>query len=116
MLVMVYWLSTGIMVVFLGLSAYTYFFSPNAIQGLRDLGFPDFFRLQLAVMKILAALILIYPKAPVMLKEWSYAGVAFFLITALVAHVAHKDSVWISVLLVVLMMVLAISYWNLHKL
>ncbi|GAL80210.1 hypothetical protein JCM19274_3780 [Algibacter lectus] len=38
------------------------------------------------------------------MKEWTYAGgVGLFLLTALVAHIKHKDSIFIMVLLVVLM-------------
>lgn len=111
----VYWSSTIITTIFLLLSVYSYFFSEATINGLRDLGFPDFFRIQLAILKIIAIFGIIVPKVPSVLKEWSYAGVCFFLITALVAHIVHKDSIFISVLLVVLMLILGISYWSFSK-
>ena len=112
---MMYWITTIIITGFLLLSSYTYFFSKSTIDGVRELGFPDFFRIELAVLKILAALILLIPGIPLMIKEWGYVGVGLFLLTALIAHIAHKDSWTISVLLVVLFSLLAASYYSMHK-
>ena len=104
-----YWTSTLLISGFLLLSVYTYFFSAATIAGLKELGFPDFFRIQLGLMKILAVAVLLAPGLPPFAKEWAYAGVGFFLITALVAHLAHQDSVFITILLLFLMGVLAVS-------
>ena len=108
----VYWVSTITISSFLLLSVYTYFFSESTIRGLRDLGFPDFFRIQLAVLKILAIIALLVPNLPTYIREWGYAGVALFLITAMVAHIAHKDSVFILLLLLVLFVVLIVSRYS----
>ena len=108
----VYWVSTITISIFLLLSVYTYFFSENTIQGLRDLGFPDFFIIQLAVLKILAIIALLMPNLPTYIREWGYAGVGLFLITAIVAHTVHKDSVFILLLLLVLIVVLVISRYS----
>lgn len=105
-----YWTTTGLLSLFLALSSYSYVFSPNTIEGIRDLGFPDYFRWQLAILKLAAALIILLPGLPWTLKEWSYAGISFFLITALVAHVAHKDSIMISIILVILLLTTIASY------
>ncbi|MFK7966431.1 MAG: hypothetical protein AB8C46_20905 [Burkholderiaceae bacterium] len=40
---MIYWISTGIVVTFLALSALSYLLHQPTMQGIRDLGFPDFF-------------------------------------------------------------------------
>jgi len=109
----VYWISTIVISGFLLLSSYTYFFSASTIAGIRDLGFPDFFRIQLGVLKVLAVIILVIPNVPVYVKDWAYAGVALFLITAFVAHIAHQDSVMIMILLVVLFGVLGLSRYSL---
>ncbi len=105
----IYWITTLAISGFLLLSSYTYFFSESTINGFRDLGFPDFFRIQLAVLKAIAVIVLLTPKIPLYVKEWAYAGVALFLITALVAHIAHQDSIMIMILLLVLFAILAIS-------
>lgn len=89
---LIYWVSTTLVSAFMLVSAYTYFFHNLTIEGFRELGFPDFFRIQLAVLKILAVVVLLLPVIPIKYKEWAYAGVGLFLITAIVAHVAHNDS------------------------
>ncbi|MFC4097562.1 DoxX family protein [Euzebyella saccharophila] len=105
-----FWITTGFLSLFLVLSSYSYVFSPNTIEGIRDLGFPDYFRWQLAILKLAAALIILLPNLPWTLKEWGYAGISFFIITALVAHVAHKDSVQISISLIILLLTTIASY------
>ena len=107
-----HWTATLILCAFLLLSSYTYFFSESTIDGVRDLGFPDFFRIQLGVLKILAVFIWLLPKAPIYLKEWAYAGIGLFLITAMVAHLAHRDSVAILLLLLFLFVVLIAARYS----
>lgn len=111
----IYWTSTILISVFLLLSSYTYFFSKSTIEGVKALGFPDFFRIQLAILKIIAVVLLLVPLVPVQVKEWTYAGVGLFLITALVAHIKHKDSILIMFLLIILFVVLCVSNIYLHK-
>ncbi len=106
----IYWISTSIISLFLLVSAFSYLFHQETINGVKELGFPSTFIVQLAVLKALAAVLLLLPSTPLFLKEWSYAGVFFFLLTAFVAHLAHKDSPFIAVLLVVLFVVTAVSY------
>lgn len=108
----IYWISTILISAFLLFSSYTYFFSESTISGLRELGFPDFFRIQLGVLKVIAAIVLLFPKAPLYTKEWAYAGVGLFLLTALVAHIAHGDSIMISILLLVFFAILVISRYS----
>lgn len=111
-----YWISTGIVLLFLVWSSYTYLFHKNTIVGIRALGFPDFFRIQLAVLKIIACLLLVIPMVPVVAKEWAYLGIALFFITAIVAHLAHKDPFWISLINVLMIGVLMVSYTTFHQL
>ena len=106
----IYWISTSLITLFLLWSAYSYFFVPAAIEGIRELGFPDFFRIQLGILKLIAGLILIFPISYQPLKEWAYAGVGLFLLTALVAHLAHRDPWTINFLLLLLMAILICSY------
>ncbi len=110
-----YWTSTSLLCLVLLWSAYTYFFTDSAIAGFRDLGFPDFFRVQLAILKLIAIAILLFPQTPLYVKEWAYAGIGLFFLTALVAHLAHKDGWGINLLLLVFMVLLAISRYYLPK-
>ncbi len=110
---MPYWITTGLISAYLLLSSYSYLFSGSTIEGIRALGFPDFFRIQLAILKIIAALLLIIPQIPVSTKEWAYAGTFFFMITAIVAHFSHKDPIALNIVNLVLLGVLATSYYYL---
>lgn len=111
----IYWSSTIILSAFLLWSAYSYIFSKSTIDGVRELGFPDHFRIQLAILKILSVIIILTPQMPIYIKEWAYAGIGLFFITAIVAHTAHKDPIFISLINLVLIGVLIISNIYLKK-
>ena len=111
----IYWVSTTIIGAFLALSSYSYIFSKSTIEGIKELGFPDFFRIELAVLKLIAVFLLLIPSIPIQLKEWTYAGVGFFLLTAMVAHISHKDSIGILFLLLILFAILIVSNIYLPK-
>lgn len=86
------------------------------IEGLKSLGFPDFFRIELAVLKLIAAVVIVLPYTPIRIKEWAYAGVAIFLVTAIVAHVANQDSHLVTLVNLGLFAVLIVSNIYLHRL
>lgn len=44
------------------------------------------------------------------MKEWAYAGVALFLLTAIIAHHVHGDPVVLNLINVVILGGLAVSY------
>lgn len=112
----IYWGTTSLVAAMLLWSAYTYFFSQATIDGVRTLGFPDFFRIQLAVLKIMAVAVLLLPQVPMQVKEWAYAGVGLFFLTAIIAHAVHKDPIFINLINVFFIGLLIISNIYLHKL
>lgn len=109
---MIFWLSTGAICIFLALSAANYLFHQPTIQGIRALDLPDYLRIQLAVLKLLAIPALIVPGMPHMLREWAYAGVALFLLTAVVAHAVHRDPFIFHVINVALLAILFVSRYS----
>lgn len=112
----IYWTSTILLSLILIWSAYSYIFSKATIDGVRELGFPDFFRVQLAVLKIIAVIVILIPQIPLAFKEWAYAGIGLFFITAIVAHTAHKDPFFITLINLVFIAILVTSYLYLHYL
>ncbi|WP_299258121.1 DoxX family protein [uncultured Aquimarina sp.] len=112
----IYWISTVLVSLMLLWSSYTYFFSKETIEGIKSLGFPNFFRIQLGVLKIIAVFVLLIPQISVQVKEWGYAGVGLFFVTAIVAHIAHKDSIFISLINVFFIGLLIISNIYMYKL
>ena len=112
----IYWISTSLVSTMMLVSASSYFFHQSTIVGVRELGFPDFFRIQLAILKAIGAICLLIPSIPINVKEWAYAGIGLFFITAIVAHTAHNDSIALSLINVIFIGLLIMSNVYLHKL
>ncbi len=81
-----YW--TGTIIIFLmeGLMPALTSQTELAKEGIRHLGYPEYFGNALVVFKILGTLALIIPKVPNRIKEWAYAGFAFDFIFACLSH------------------------------
>lgn len=109
-----YWISTALVSLMMVFSAYSYFTSSEVKQGFQHLGFPDYFRVELAIAKILGAIMLVVPiKGQV--KEWAYAGFTVTFISAFIAHTASGDSINNRIGPIVFLSVLALSYLTYHK-
>ena len=85
-----FWIATGLLCLQIGFTAYAQLQLPQVAEAFTRLGFPDYFRVELAVAKLLGVVLLLAP-VPARLKEWAYAGFAFTLGSALIAHVAVGD-------------------------
>jgi hypothetical protein len=109
-----YWISTTFSALALALSGLSYFFHQATIDGIANLGFPHFFRIELGVLQLLGAVVLLAPVFSPQMKEWAYAGAALFYMTAIIAHIAHRDSYVISIINVVLISNLFVSNYALH--
>jgi hypothetical protein len=90
-----FWLVTLLFCMQIGFTAYAQLVLPQVAGAFTELGFPDYFRVQLAWAKILGILLLLAP-LPARLKEWTYAGFAFNIVAALMAHfsVGHGPEAW----------------------
>ncbi|HTI89923.1 MAG TPA: DoxX family protein [Puia sp.] len=84
----IYRIAKGFIVFFMLFSAW---FSYTHGADLRKLGFPDYFRIELVIAKILGAITLLLPFSPVRVKEWVYAGFLISMISALIAHICSGD-------------------------
>ncbi|HXC65627.1 MAG TPA: DoxX family protein, partial [bacterium] len=84
-------------------------------EGFTHLGYPSYFRLELAVAKILGVAALLLP-CPAKLKEWAYAGFTFTLISAFIAHLSSGDDASRFMMPVVMGAILYASYVCLQKL
>ena len=81
-----FWIATGIIFLFEGLMPALTGHTEMAKAGVAHLGYPDYFRVFLNIMKVAGALVLIVPMAPARLKEWAYAGFTFSLLAATFSH------------------------------
>lgn len=86
----IYWGATALFCLQMGFTAYAQLKLPQVAQAFAHLGFPDYFRVELSLAKLAGVVVLLLP-APARLKEWTYAGFAFDLASALVAHFALGD-------------------------
>ena len=86
----VYWILTGLFCLQMTFTAYAQLRLPQVAQAFTHLGFPDYFRIELSWAKLLGVGLLLAPVPP-RLKEWAYAGFAFDLGSALIAHLSMGD-------------------------
>ena len=87
----VYWTVTALFCLEMGFTAYYMLVRlPEGAQAFIRLGFPSYFRVELAWAKLIGVVVLLAP-APARLKEWAYAGFAIDLASALIAHLAVGD-------------------------
>jgi hypothetical protein len=89
--------------------------SEMAKEGIRHLGYPEYFGLMLVVFKVLGAIVLIVPKFPKRIKEWAYAGFGIDFICASVSHWAVDGLGGDTFFPLVVFAVLAVSYIYYHK-
>ena len=112
-----YWATTIIVGLMMTYSAYAYFTQATIEQAFHHLGYPGYFRVELAVAKFLGAILLLAPVAG-RIKEWAYAGFFITFVSAFIAHTASGDPLAYRinpVIFLVLLLVSYISYQNLHK-
>jgi hypothetical protein len=104
---LVYWASTGLIALIMGISAVSYLLRvPHFVESTHGLGYPTYFMSILGVAKLLGVLALLWPGWPG-LKEWAYAGFTFNLVGATWSHLATGQldhallaAAWLTVLLV----------------
>ena len=109
-----YWTSTIIIAIMMAFSAYSYFTNPVVKQGFLHLGFPDYFRVELAIAKLIGAVLLLIP-LHARIKEWVYAGFTITFISAFIGHLVSGDPAQHSIMPLIFLIPLAISYFSYHK-
>jgi hypothetical protein len=85
-----FWVVTVLLCLQLEFTAYAQLTLPQVAEAFTHLGFPEYFRVELTWAKLLGVVLLLAP-VPARLKEWAYAGFAFNLVSALIAHLAVGD-------------------------
>ena len=112
----IFWTTTVFLFLFEGVMPALTGQTELAKEGVRHLGYPDYFGLTLVIFKVIAAVLIIIPRVPARIKEWAYAGMAFEFIFAAISHFVvdgfHPQSFFPLIILVVLIG----SYISYHKL
>lgn len=110
----IYWAITIIAMTLIVLPSY---FAPKEylIDTMRRLQFPDYFRIELDILKVVGAILILVPAIPTMFKEWSYVGFGILLLSASLAHwIADGAAKGIAPL--VPFALLSVSYYYFRKL
>lgn len=110
----IYWASTLLMLITGAMVAPMYFTYPPFIEAFEHLGFPSYFRIELAVFKIIGALVVLLPMIPIRIKEWAYAGFGIVFISAIVAH-GVEDGMAKAAAPILPLVLLIVSNIYLHK-
>ena len=111
-----YWTSTILIFLMDGLMPALTSHTELARQGISHLGYPDYFRVMLTCFKVTGALILLLPFFKGKLKEWAYAGFTFNFICAAVSHTIVDGFGGQTIFPLVVLSILAISYFSYQKL
>ena len=112
----IFWATTGIIFLFEGVMPAFTSQSEMAKEGIRHLGYPEYFGVMLMVFKVLGALALIIPQIPNRIKEWAYAGFAIDFISAFVSTWAVDGLKPLTFFPIVFIGILVLSYVYYHRL
>lgn len=106
-----YWVATALASLLLAYSGFIDLTrNPAVMQGMRELGYPDYVASILGVWKVLAVIALLVPGFG-LVKEWAYAGVAFDLTGAAASHAFVGDPAAKVITPLVILAIVAISWW-----
>jgi hypothetical protein len=111
----IYWSTT--IIIFLGEGVIPALTSHTtlAVEGIRHLGYPDYFRVMLTFFKVTGAIALLLPQVKGRYKEWAYAGFGFTFISAAVSQISVDGFSGQAVFPMVLFLLLVASYVCYHK-
>jgi hypothetical protein len=112
----IYWIFTILIVLLDSVMPALTFNTALAKEGIRHLGFPDWFRIELTIGKIIGGILLLLPMVPARLKEWAYVGFAITFISAFTSHlVVDGLQNGETFLPLVGLVILTVSYVYYHK-
>jgi hypothetical protein len=106
----IYRVTTGIVVIGMVASFFNYLFNPAMVAGYAHIGFPDWFRVELGIAKLLGAIALAVPAIPPRVKEWAYAGFFINFFSAVLAHYFAGDPAGNLFAPILLLVLLIVSY------
>ncbi len=110
----IYWIATGLIALF-ELSGSFFMNSQMAIDGMKHLGVPEWFRWELNIGHLIGGILIILPVGK-RLKEWTYVAFGIDYISALIAIVATDGLTASSFSPIITMAILIVSYVYYHKL
>lgn len=112
----IYWTATSLAMLTGALVGFLYLAGNPMMKGaFAHLGFPDYFRIELGIAKIIGMVVILVPTVPARFKEWAYAGFGITFISAIVAH-SVVDGIATAFPPIIPLVFLVLSYAYFHKL
>ncbi|RZJ56140.1 MAG: DoxX family protein [Flavobacterium sp.] len=111
----IFWITTILIFLFEGVMPAFTSQTEMAKEGIRHLGYPEYFGNALVVFKVLGSLILVIPQIPKNVKEWAYAGFGFDFIFASISYFVVEGIGFKGFFPLIILVILAISYIYYHK-
>lgn len=112
----IFWTATIIIALFEGVMPALTSQTELAKEGIRHLGYPEYFGNALVVFKVLGVLALVIPQIPKRVKEWTYVGFAFDFIFATISHGSVDGINFQTFFPLIILGILIASYVYYHKL
>ena len=109
-----YWIATGIVALMMAYSGYAYLTQASIDQAFHHLGYPGYFRVELALAKLLGVVVLLAPLKG-RIKEWVYAGFFITFVSAFIAHSASGDPAQYRIMPLIFLALLLVSYFTYHR-
>jgi hypothetical protein len=112
----IFWVTTIIIFLMEGVMPAFTSQTEMAKEGIKHLGYPEYFGNALVVFKVVGALLLIIPQVPKRIKEWAYAGFAFDFIFASISHFAVDGFNFQLFFPLIILAIMLVSYYSYHQL
>ena len=112
----IYWIATGILGAMMLFSAFGYLTNENMKAAFVHLGFPAYFRVELAIAKIIGVLVLLIPIFPKEIKDMAYVGFAITFISAFIANTSSGDPLSVTIMPLIFLGILVVSFIYSNKL
>jgi hypothetical protein len=112
----IFWIATILIFLFEGVMPALTSQTEMAKEGIRHLGYPEYFGVALVVFKVAGSIGLVIPQIKGRVKEWVYAGFGFDFIFASISHWAVDGFGRQAIFPLVVFAILAVSYIYYHKL
>jgi hypothetical protein len=111
----IFWISTSLIVTFEGIIPGLTFQTEIAKEGIRQLGYPDYFGVMIVGFRLCGVVALIVPQIPARIKEWAYAGFMIEFLSASISNAVVYGFSFNFIIPLIVMAVLLISYIAFHK-
>jgi hypothetical protein len=111
----IFWITTGIIALFQGVMPLLTSQSEMAKEGIRSLGYPEYFGFMLMVFKVVGVSAIVIPQVPQRFKEWAYGCFIIELIAASWSIFAVKGIGGEAFFPLVFLAITLVSYVYYHK-